>query len=294
MRTGSIYRTSAGFVRKHFGYLYTQTLLQILFRLPFFLCIFLLFADAGIKKQEWVSRYCLFAFAAASYFFLMLPGRFIYARRIRGRMTEGISQPVSYRVCAKDGFRRALYGLPVLPFIGCMVFLWWVKNITYINQFFPQLREMGAFLLGGQAGTQDKYKAGIAVVLAVILFFALIAFVFWQMCYGAECRGNDHKLWHPVRKKQLPVVCINAGLAVLSVMPVLVSLYLYVTGSVSGIGSVTTRLMTLISLLGTLPPAWVIAVCLLDMLLLWAPVHLFRKTVCIRTVMDEEEQHAAG
>lgn len=289
MQVKEIYKTAGGSIKEHFGRIYFEALFQVLLRLPFWGAVFALFANITIKRSEDFTRGCLFALAILCWFFIMMPARFKDAASIKNRLT-GAEADHGYFSCLRLGLFRSLAGTPVLLFVASAVLLWWGKNISPINDFNKRIRTLGTFFVGEEAAAQDKGYAGISAFALIVFLCALIAFISWQLSYGAEFRKKGSKrFYRGIRGLTLRCALINAAIAFFSVLPSMISFIIYSIETVKMSGSSAAgRAMGLISLLGMIPPSNVILIAALDVILLWIPLYVLRKHVCALCVMRED------
>lgn len=289
MQVKEIYKTAYRRIKEHFGRIYIEAFFQALLRVPFWGAVFALFADLTIKRSENLTRGCLFTLSILWWFFIMMPARFKDAASVQRRLKSERACP-GYLSCIRMGFFRSLAGTPALLFVASAVLLWWGKNISPINDFNKRVRALGAFFVGESAAAQEKGYAGIAAFVMIVFLCAVIAFLSWQMSYGAEFRKPGKKRFYTgIHGLTFRCALINAGIATVSVLPALVSYIIYSVETVKMSGSsAASRAMSLISLLGIMPPQSVILIAVLDLLLLWIPLHELRKHVCALCVMRED------
>ena len=281
----------AGETMKHcFPRLYLHSLLHMLIRIPFWACLFMLFANLTLKKREDLTRVCLFSAALLVYLLGMMPARFRYGKSVC-KLVNG-KDPGSGS-CFGSGLLRAVCGLPALPFVCGGVILWWGKNVSRINDFNRRVASLGELLTGSGADLQSRFTAGALIFGLIWLAAGILAFVCWNLSWGAELRPKGEKrFYRRMTSIQRKAAFVNAGIAAVSVLPAAVAICVYVLGAVGSAESTMTRIMTLIGLLGTLPPVWMIAVAAADLLLLYLPLHLYRKIVCCLLVTEEHGRGA--
>ncbi len=289
MQVRENYKTAGRSMKEHFGRIYIEALFQVLLRVPFWGAVFALFADITIKRSENLTRGGLFAIAILCWFFIMMPARFMDAAAIQNRLSKKEIR-IGYLSCLRLGFFRSLSGMPALLFVASAVLLWWGKNISPINDFNKRVRALGAFFVGEGAAAQEKGYAGIAAFALIVFLCAVIAFISWQISYGAEFRKQGKRRFYAgIHGLTLRCALINVCIAIISILPALISFIFYAVETVKMSGSsAASRAMSMISLLGIMPPKSVLLIAVLDLLILWIPLHELRKHVCALCVMRED------
>ncbi|MBO2517151.1 MAG: hypothetical protein CW338_07780 [Clostridiales bacterium] len=271
----------------HFPELLSRALLQLLLRVPFYGSVYLLLTDFTLRRAETASRVILWCVLILSYFLLVMPARFCWGQRLRniagGRKTPSRDFFMNYGRYLKLPAVRLPVLPGMLPLTAALVFLWhWLNLMDFTgNTLVPDL---GARFTEEGARSTQLWTAGITAICVIAGIVLLLGFICWQLYNGCEYRNWDGGLrrgWRPCRfsGKRLLMMAVNFMLGLVSVLPALLGMLFYITGSIPANAGIRTTAMTVLALPKTpLLPGHAGLVILLaaDLLLLYIPLRVYR------------------
>ena len=305
--------TALRMMKKHAAELLWHLPLQLLSRVPLYVCLFFTARALLAAKPDMTGAAVFGALSLLLFLLVVLPARFVFGEALRLMADEEedcTSEKPDLRreirflpykfarwpLYIKCSLKRALGGLPALPWAILMAAV--ILYVRFLlgdtlpyNEAGHIVRGIAKWLLGGDAGSKVLNTAGIALRLAGVFLCWLFALLGWQRYHGAEYLVPDWEKQRPIGgTSRVYTAVTNALYCLVSLLPAAYAVYRYYVPFFADAEDIYGLLQALFDVLFNDVSAGMILQAALCLLLVWLPVRLLRRTRAAVSVSREEER----